>query len=206
MNLDEIRFKNHKLNNSFKDAISLKEAAAICLLSEERLLDLARSGFAPHMVVDGVNYFFERQKIYRWVKKNLMQYKTGKPLINEIRILQHQEPNPYGIPEALIPIVDKLREVHGDNFGPCVYFLVSNGSVVYVGQSTNLFMRINSHKANKAFDRVLYLPCTKESLNTVEAAFIRNLKPVLNLTQVGTEMTDRDKEKLIQIGFNESAG
>ncbi len=69
---------------------------------------------------------------------------------------------------------------------PCVYFLVRNGKVVYVGQSKALESRLSSHVADKCFDSVQYLemkeywPFCKAEISRIEAWFILLLQPKYN--------------------------
>jgi hypothetical protein len=59
----------------------------------------------------------------------------------------------------------------------CVYFLIRDDIVVYVGQSTNVHVRVADHRPDKQFDRVLYLPTRREDLERVEREFIGALRP-----------------------------
>lgn len=61
-----------------------------------------------------------------------------------------------------------------------VYFLVNKGEVVYVGQSTNIHMRIAKHIGVKDFDSFHFAECDKFILDEVEAAYIVALDPPLN--------------------------
>lgn len=63
-----------------------------------------------------------------------------------------------------------------------VYFLLSGGRVVYVGQAKNIKARIRQHKEdpNKVFDAYAYLPCEVEYLDTLEALYIMHLRPAQN--------------------------
>lgn len=63
---------------------------------------------------------------------------------------------------------------------PGVYFLISKGDVVYVGQSKNVHVRINRHVVDKVFDVALYLPVAAPDLDRVEAHWINKLKPKYN--------------------------
>lgn len=65
-----------------------------------------------------------------------------------------------------------------------VYFLVKGDRVVYVGQSTNLSMRIASHATTKDFDSVAYVPCLREDLDLVESLYIHVLRPCENGTHI----------------------
>lgn len=60
-----------------------------------------------------------------------------------------------------------------------VYFLISNGRVVYVGQSVKVFSRVNSH-TDKAFDSIAIIPCEKSILDRLESLYIHSLRPPLN--------------------------
>jgi hypothetical protein len=67
---------------------------------------------------------------------------------------------------------------------PCcgIYFLMQGESVVYVGQSVDIGARIRSHEneAVKRFDKVFYLPCSEEALDSKENFFIGLYKPRYN--------------------------
>jgi hypothetical protein len=60
-----------------------------------------------------------------------------------------------------------------------VYFLKLRGEIVYVGQSVNMFVRVNSH-LGKEFDEVLFFACEPHEMNRWEGFFIRFLRPRLN--------------------------
>lgn len=62
-----------------------------------------------------------------------------------------------------------------------VYFLVKDGQVVYVGQSGNVYARLEKHRAKVDFDlwHFLHVPNKTERLQ-LERAYIRSLKPALN--------------------------
>lgn len=65
---------------------------------------------------------------------------------------------------------------------PAVYFLISNGTVVYVGQSKTLQLRIDAHitEAKKVFDSVSFIRCTIDHLLKIEGHFIRRIAPKYN--------------------------
>jgi hypothetical protein len=60
-----------------------------------------------------------------------------------------------------------------------VYFLVEESRIVYVGQSTNVLARIQSH-TDKRFDAVAVLPVAAEHLDAMEAYYIDRFTPALN--------------------------
>ena len=69
-----------------------------------------------------------------------------------------------------------------------IYFLVSEGTVCYVGQSKDLVARVMAHwRANPrvwrtvvTFDQVFWLPVPVAELNDVEAYWITTLRPQFN--------------------------
>lgn len=75
---------------------------------------------------------------------------------------------------------------------PCVYFLIRQNTVVYVGQSCNLRKRLADH--TRAYDRVLYIPIPKMQLLDVEGAFYSLLKPFGCMAR---PISDADRDDLL---------
>ena len=63
---------------------------------------------------------------------------------------------------------------------PCVYFLIKNNEIVYVGQTVKLHNRLQQHKLDKDFDSYFFLECKKEELLALERKYIFEFLPVLN--------------------------
>lgn len=65
-----------------------------------------------------------------------------------------------------------------------VYFLIAGGRVAYVGQSTNVHLRIATHIADKliAFDRYYIEPCDSSLLDVLETQYIIKFNPPHNRT------------------------
>jgi len=61
-----------------------------------------------------------------------------------------------------------------------VYFLIKEQSIVYVGQSVNLFSRVATHATEKDFDSIAYILCDKSMLDKLESLYIHTLRPELN--------------------------
>jgi hypothetical protein len=97
------------------------------------------------------------------------------------RAIQVEDPRPAkdSLPREIAQLGESLRELKGPP-QPCVYFLIAESAVVYVGQSVNLSARVLSHIKGKHFDRVVYLPTSKAELGAVELKFIRALRPKYN--------------------------
>jgi hypothetical protein len=60
-----------------------------------------------------------------------------------------------------------------------IYFLIKDSRVVYVGQSTNVYARIDKH-GTKDFDAYAYVPCRRENLDAMESRYIHLLRPPQN--------------------------
>lgn len=78
------------------------------------------------------------------------------------------------------------------NSGPCVYFLVRDNKVVYIGQAENIFPRLHEHQKNKQFDRVFYIRVPLNKLTKIESSLIGSLQPEYNIT-----MKSQSNEKVI---------
>ena len=63
-----------------------------------------------------------------------------------------------------------------------VYFLIQDLEIVYIGQSVEIFNRINQHTGKK-FNRVAYVACEKQNLNVLESLYIHLFRPKLNGVQ-----------------------
>jgi excinuclease UvrABC nuclease subunit len=65
-----------------------------------------------------------------------------------------------------------------------VYFLIRNERIVYVGKSTDIYSRLNTHITDKKkeFDSFYVLKTTE--LNTTEKHYIETLKPEYNIALV----------------------
>jgi excinuclease UvrABC nuclease subunit len=83
------------------------------------------------------------------------------------------------LPGVLAPMFKKLKEYNRVS-SPCVYFLVQNDEIVYVGQTLNINSRIEHHLEDKKFNRVFYLSMSKRGLDEAETVFIQALKPKYN--------------------------
>jgi hypothetical protein len=64
-----------------------------------------------------------------------------------------------------------------------IYFLLSDGETVYVGQSVNVVGRIGQHvaDASKTFDACCCFGCERHELDDLERALISLLRPRLNV-------------------------
>ena len=65
-----------------------------------------------------------------------------------------------------------------------IYFLYRKDEIQYIGQTVNILSRIGSHRQDKDFDKVFFLPVEADStlLEYIEMRFIDFYKPPLNKT------------------------
>lgn len=86
------------------------------------------------------------------------------------------------IPECLRELAGRLVECAVPQLEwPCVYFLLSGGVLVYIGQTNDLQFRLTSHlKDGKSFDRVLAMAVARDKLDLTESQLIRRFAPPLN--------------------------
>jgi len=63
-----------------------------------------------------------------------------------------------------------------------IYFLLKDTEILYVGQSVCVFSRIRAHDNERRikFDRIAWVECKKEHLDTLESLYIHLFKPVMN--------------------------
>lgn len=188
---------------SFRDLLEPKMAAAITNLSVERLMEFAKTGFAPCIIVDETKYLFQRKDIQTWVRENLVKHQGGKNFEFTVYSDANAAADPADIPEELVPIAHRLRSLKDGFEIPCIYFLIALNKVVYVGQSTKLFARLLQHRADKDFDRVLYFHYPKEGLSEIESSFIRFLRPKYNIMEGKSELGAGHMKNLKGVGYYE---
>jgi hypothetical protein len=62
---------------------------------------------------------------------------------------------------------------------PGIYILCLDGEVVYVGQTTNIFVRLggNEYHRNRAWNKAYFIKCSITELDRMEALMILKFKP-----------------------------
>lgn len=63
----------------------------------------------------------------------------------------------------------------------CIYFLINNKIVVYVGKTQNGKRRITQHKNDKRFDEIYIIKCDYDELMELEDYYMMKYKPKYNL-------------------------
>ncbi len=87
---------------------------------------------------------------------------------------------------------------------PCIYLLMRDGVVTYVGQTVDLAARANSHRGGmcRGYTEILFFPVPVDELNEVEGAVIRYLRPPRNRS-LGCRPIE-GKKTLIKYGILEA--
>jgi hypothetical protein len=160
---------------------SCADAASVLGISPERLATLADGGFAPHYRVDDGEPLFKLPELKQWAAANLLQHSVGSPIPPPVKVMVAPPRARYrDVPTALRQI-EGLHDITGElGKWSGIYFLVSDGEVIYVGQSVNVSSRVNEHARTKDFEAAFFLPWPGDDLDRVESALIRALKPSLN--------------------------
>ncbi len=161
-----------------------EEVAAAVRMSAARLRELAEVDVIPHFRIDGGPPLFSLTGLKDYVRRYLVTVCPGEPLPINLRPVVQQPPAPATIPRALAEVEARLCEIPPLEYPPCVYFLVRDREITYVGQTRNLLSRLGQHRDDgKCWDRVLFLPVPADRLLEVELSWIKTLQPALN--QVG---------------------
>lgn len=79
-------------------------------------------------------------------------------------------------PEELKEI-QNLKKFIDLHIQPCVYFLCKDDKVIYVGQTVNLYVRLDYHRKHKDFDSVFFIEVNKRDLLKVESYYAKRLTP-----------------------------
>lgn len=158
-------------------------------VSEKELKKLVKStGFPPHI----------RLARNRWLKEAIDEWLYRKDLV-EVDTQEQEEladkPDVEPLPRsdgdsAVLSIGDDIvaRSIHRDMVPiqyhiPCVYFLIYENSIVYVGKTKSLQLRLYKHKLKKKviFESVFWVESFSASRRTaIEVKYIDIFKPKYN--------------------------
>lgn len=72
----------------------------------------------------------------------------------------------------------------------CIYFLIKDDKIIYIGQTKNLKTRLKVH-AKKGFDSVRSIECDDSVILYYEQRWIRRFKPPLNGSLGRPEIEDK---------------
>jgi hypothetical protein len=147
------------------------------------LREMALSGCCPafFMKSDLSLPLFVQKDVVEWLRETQFYRPRQIPTVEVIVNGPSEAADPARIPATLGQVEGLLEYVICED--PCVYFLIRDNVVVYVGQSITLAARLRQH-TDKTFDRVLFLRVPKSQLLTVERKFIVALKPEYNKEKI----------------------
>ena len=164
---------------TFKQLVSSKKIKELReWLPKKTLEKYEDQGLVPHYVFNGKKAYMVNEVI-NWIKEELVECYDGFKLISKFYSFSAGIKKPKVIPNELIKHSEELVEFPMCT-PSCVYFLLDNIEIVYIGQSINLATRISQHMLVKDFNKVLYLPVPQENLLSVERFFIEHLTPKYN--------------------------
>lgn len=183
------RVQGVALPPSLSSLKTAEEVSAAVRMSAARLMELAEACVVSHFRIDGGPPLFSLADLKSYVRQYLTAVHPGAPLPIDLRpIMLRSVENP--VPLALAMVQERLCECPIADIPPCVYFLIENDAVLYIGQSRNLPARLSQHSQDgKRWNRVLFLPVPAERLLEVETEWIRTLQPPMNRT--GNRNQDR---------------
>ncbi|UYE95814.1 hypothetical protein KNLIENLN_00001 [Sinorhizobium phage NV1.1.1] len=200
----------HRTSTYPSNLITAAEAAEALkgVMGEERIVELADSGYAPHFRIDGGPPMFKISELRSWIADNLIAECAGKSVTDGIRLTYagDEVADPFGVPES-IRCISHLRDLSRLlTIGAGVYFLCLGSEVVYVGQSVDVASRISAHRGVKQFDRIYFLPWPAGRLNELEGALIRHLRPPLNVSERVSKKTGEIRDVIVAPSASGNAG
>lgn len=157
-----------------------------------RILDVAQLAFDK-----GYQIVKARDKPKPQKTQESHQYHTSFMTYGELKDLKNQinecektlrlttgDFSDYGIvtkqPQFALLSKETLVQQAKSNLAVCgIYFLIKGDEIVYIGQSVNIFARMNGH-ANKDYDAITFVPCDKSELDILESLYILAYQPKLN--------------------------
>ena len=147
-------------------------------ITKETYSKYDKQGLMPHYIINGIKAY-KISEIMKWIKDELIECYDGFRIISKFYSFNHGIKKPPKVPQELIHHSKDLFELCVA-YPPCVYFLLDNAEIVYVGQSVNVSARVVTHSRDKDFTKVLYMPVVQDNLNKVERFFIERMQPKYN--------------------------
>lgn len=119
--------------------------------------------------------------ILRWRASDLIGFAKSKKSLNEDALVKRPKALDFDIPPQLELFGGYLQRLGGVCMKPCVYFLMKNNAIQYIGSSNRLTVRLGGH-GDKDFDSVFFVLVDPEKMLSVESEYIRIFQPPLNQT------------------------
>lgn len=82
-----------------------------------------------------------------------------------------------------------------------IYFLTHNGRVVYVGKGKDPYIRVSTHTKDKVFDGFFVMQSPPDTLDELEAFFIRKFNPIFNVSMNDSHGYSQNENSLARIVY-----
>lgn len=166
---------------------------------------LARQRMIKHYVLRGESaniFLFNEEELVP--EMNIVEVeRISQPEVIKIQCYDEPVRRNDDVPIEISRIKELRKIPHSTfNSGTCVYFLVHQGVVVYVGQAENVHHRLIEHTRKKVFDSVYYMRVPLAKMNKIETALIAALSPIYN--QTSKKMTNQKLAIANQVLGNEN--
>jgi len=182
------------------------------ILKPDDLVTLAKMQEVPHYIV--VNpltkeetYCFLNEEVSEWFKSYVL--KRGRASAPIIEFYKPDETATSIPPNETLPAcllgIKCLKKVPINVFRtpPGIYFLCNGPELVYIGKAVNVARRLMSHIGEKRFDRVYFISCHIEQMDSLEMALIRYYKPSLNKAMIQKQPNEKDHSILSGLGVKD---
>ena len=171
------------------------------IIGNDAIMQLARDGICPHYVITNPitrdeSIWFIASELNEWLDNNYLRQVENTFCQKHTFIYFDKEVHKAKgtIPNELSKIKD-LYELPIENISTPsgIYFLCKRSELKYIGQATNIALRVGTHvnEGIKDFDSVYFITCPMNQLNELETSLIRYFQPELNRTsRVSPKGTD----------------
>lgn len=141
-----------------------------------------KNGWRAQICVSGIResaMFSERYEAETWAKNRETELNLLKKTVNNLKRINKNKMLIAEVANGFsdIDIITNSFEIPSTSG---IYFLISNDTIVYVGQSVNVLNRIRQHLADKFFDKINIIQCPEKELIKLESFYIKKFNPILN--------------------------
>jgi hypothetical protein len=155
-------------------------------LSVRKIQQMAAAGEIPSRGREAGGWLFFREEVLSWIRAKQAAYYSPEKAARRCS---------KGAIEATASEAEIVSQaLPWPQTSSGIYFLVSGGRVVYVGQARNVVLRIAAHSGVKKFDGWHWIKCPKSRLDETERAYINKFLPELNKDPV-TKRLKSSREK-----------
>lgn len=137
-----------------------------------------KKGIRAHICVDGVR----KSATFKTKSEAILWAETAKAEMKQKSSHASDDFTPPHLKTAHKHLVISGASKWGSQFSG-VYFLIHDNDVVYVGESLNVYSRINTHALDKdkTFTHYYVIFCPPEHRKELEKSYIKDFSPVYNV-------------------------